>query len=65
MPEFDPARRGAADSGFVAPHVDTLAGLGVSGGGSHAEGEHVDLDSITRSATRMAILMSRLSRERR
>lgn len=65
MPEYDPARRGAADSGFVAGDVDTLAGLGASGGGAHAEGEYVELDSLTRSAARMAAFMSRLSRERR
>ena len=65
MPEYDPARRGAADSGFVAGDVDTLAGLGASGGGAHAEGEYIELDSLTRSAARMAIWMSRLSRERR
>ncbi|MGQ0661648.1 M20/M25/M40 family metallo-hydrolase [Sphingosinicella sp.] len=65
MPEYDPARRGAADSSFVAGDVDVLAGLGAAGGGAHAEGEYVELDSLTRSAARMAILMSRLSRERR
>ena len=65
MPEYDPARRGAADSGFVASDVDTLAGLGASGGGAHAEGEYVELDSLARSASRMAIWMSRLSRARR
>lgn len=41
MAEYDPARRGAADSGFVAADVDTLGGLGVAGGGAHAEGEWV------------------------
>ena len=46
MAEYDPARRGAADSGFVAPHVDTLGGLGAGGGGAHAEGEWVDLDAL-------------------
>jgi len=65
MPEFDPARRGAADSSFVARDVDTLAGLGVAGGGAHAEGEWADLGSIQRQAKRAAILMSRLARERR
>ena len=65
MPEYDPARRGAADSGFVARDVDTLAGLGVAGGGAHAVGEYVELDSLARQAARMAILMTRLSRERR
>ncbi|MEA3016174.1 MAG: glutamate carboxypeptidase [Sphingomonadales bacterium] len=65
MPEYDPARRGAADSSFVAAEADVLAGLGAAGGGAHAPGEHILLDSIARSATRAAILMTRLSREPR
>ena len=65
MPEYDPARRGAADSSFVARDADVLAGLGAAGGGAHAEGEHIELDSLSRSARRAAILMTRLSRERR
>ncbi len=64
MAEFDPARRGAADSSFVAGDVDTLAGLGAAGGGTHAEGEWVDLDSLPRQAKRAAILITRLTRER-
>jgi glutamate carboxypeptidase len=65
MPELDPALRGAADSSFVAADADVLAGLGASGGGAHAPGEYVELDSLARSAKRAAILMTRLSRERR
>lgn len=65
MPEFDPARRGAADSAFVAANADTLGGLGVAGGGAHAEGEWIDLDSITRQAKRSAVLITRLSRQPR
>jgi len=65
MEEFDPARRGAADSSFVARDADVLAGLGVAGGLAHAPGEYVLLDSIDRQAKRAAILMSRLARERR
>lgn len=61
MAEYDPARRGAADSGFVAADVDTLGGLGISGGGAHAEGEWVDLDSLVRQSQRAAVLISRLS----
>ena len=61
MAEYDPARRGAADSGFVAADVPTLAGLGVAGGGAHAEGEWVDLNSLVRQAQRAAVLFSRLS----
>jgi glutamate carboxypeptidase len=65
MPEYDPAKRGAADSSFVAADADTLAGMGAAGGGSHAEGEWITLSSLPRQATRAAILMTRLSREAR
>jgi glutamate carboxypeptidase len=65
MPEFDPAKRGAADSSFVAALADTLAGMGPFGGNSHAEGEWLDLASIPLQAKRAAILMSRLAAERR
>jgi glutamate carboxypeptidase len=65
MAEVDPARRGAADSGFVAPHVDTLGGLGAAGGGAHAEGEWIDLDSLPLQALRSAVLLSRLTAIRR
>ncbi|WP_332660047.1 M20/M25/M40 family metallo-hydrolase [Brevundimonas sp.] len=61
MAEYDPARRGAADSGFVAADVDTLGGLGVAGGNAHADGEWADLDSLVRQSQRAAVLISRLS----
>ncbi len=64
MPPLDPLRRGAADSGFVAADVPTLGGLGMSGGGAHAEGEWVDLRSIERQALRSAVLITRLTKER-
>ena len=62
MGEWDPALRGAADSSFVAPDVDVLAGLGSAGAGAHAVGETVDLASIPRQALRSAVLISRLTR---
>ena len=65
MPEFDPAKRGAADSGFVAADVPTLGGLGVAGGGAHADGEWADLASLPRQALRSAALITTLSREPR
>ena len=40
-------------------------GLGAAGGNTHAEGEWVDLDSLSRQAKRAAILITRLTRERR
>ena len=61
MREWDPAKRGAADSSFVAADVDVLAGLGAAGQGVHAEGETLDLASIPRQALRSAILMHRLA----
>ncbi len=64
MPPMDPALRGAADSGFVAPFVATLAGLGLAGGGAHAVGEWADLTSLPLQAKRTAILINRLSRAR-
>ena len=62
MGEWDPARRGAADSSFVAADADVLAGLGAAGSGSHAEGETIDLASIPRQALRSAVLIDRLAR---
>lgn len=61
MAPYDPAKRGAADSGFVAADVDTLGGMGMAGQGAHAEGESVDLDSMIRQAQRAAVLIGRLS----
>ncbi|MDP8993868.1 MAG: M20/M25/M40 family metallo-hydrolase [Pseudomonadota bacterium] len=65
MAPFDPARRGAADSSFVAHLADVLAGIGVAGGRAHAPDEWIFLDSIARQAKRAAILITRLSREPR
>ena len=65
MLEMDPAKRGAADSSFVAADAVTLGGMGVAGGGAHAVGEWVDLTSLPRQALRSAVLISRLTAERR
>ena len=62
MGEWNPAKRGAADSSFVAADVDVLAGLGAAGSGAHAVGETLDLTSIPRQALRSAVLIERLSR---
>jgi glutamate carboxypeptidase len=64
MGELPPSARGAGDISFVAADVDSLAGMGASGSGSHAPGETVDIPSIFKQAKRTAILLSRLSRER-
>jgi glutamate carboxypeptidase len=65
MGELDPVKRGAGDISFVAADVDGLVGLGPASDGSHTAAEIVDVPSITKQAKRAAILMSRLSKERR
>ena len=65
MAPLDPLKRGAGDISFVAADVDGRAGLGPYSTGDHAPGEAVDIPSISRQATRAAILMSRLSAEKR
>ncbi len=65
MAALDPLKRGAGDISFVAKDVAGLAGLGTDSSGDHAPGETVNLDSIRRQAKRAAILMTRLSREKR
>jgi glutamate carboxypeptidase len=62
MGELDPLKRGAGDIAFVANDADGLIGLGTAGGGDHAPGEYIELDSLDRQAKRAAILMSRLAR---
>ena len=54
--------RGAGDIQFVAPHVDSLDGLGASGAGAHSPAERVELASIERAAIRTALLIYRLTR---
>lgn len=57
-----PTARGAGDIQFVAPLIDSLDGLGASGGAAHSPNERVDLPSLERSAIRAALLMYRLTR---
>jgi glutamate carboxypeptidase len=56
------AARGAGDIQFVAPYVDSLDGLGASGGGAHSPSEDMELASIERAAIRTALLIYRLTR---
>ena len=65
MTVLDPLKRGAGDISFVANDVDSIAGLGPYSRGDHTPGETVDLLSIKTQAKRAAIMMSRLSREKR
>ena len=59
----DPARRGAADISFVAPHIEAgIDGLGAFGTGAHTVEETVDLRSLATQAKRAALLIYRLTR---
>ena len=62
MGTVPPTARGAGDIQFIAPIIDSLDGLGASGGGAHSPNERVDLNSLERSAIRAAVLMYRLTR---
>jgi len=63
LPALDPSRRGAADSSFVAPYTDALAGLGAYGENLHSPDERLDLDSLPTAIKRAALLIYRLTRE--
>jgi glutamate carboxypeptidase len=58
-----PESRGAGDIQFVAPFIDSLDGLGASGGGAHSPNESLEVASIERSAVRAALLIYRLTRQ--
>jgi glutamate carboxypeptidase len=66
MPELDPMLRGGGDISGVADLIDGgLIGMGAAGEGSHAPGETVDLKSLPLQAKRAALMMYRLSKEKR
>ncbi len=57
---FDPGRRGAADTSFVADYVDCLDGLGTMGNGAHTPNETIDLTTFEALTKRTALLIYRL-----
>ena len=59
---IDPSKRGAADISFVAPYVDSLAGMGIFGSGVHSPAEAAELDTLPEQIARAAVLMYRLTR---
>jgi len=65
MGELDPLKRGAGDISFVANDIDGLIGLGPASDGDHTPAETVDVPTIFKQAKRAALLMSRLTAERR
>jgi len=57
---YDPGKRGAADTSFVAAYVDCLDGLGTMGSGAHTPEETVNLNTIEALTKRTAVLIYRL-----
>lgn len=62
---LDPGQRGAGDISYVSNFVDALDGLGVAGRGGHTPTEDMDLPSLRRSSERAAVMIYRLSKQRR
>ncbi len=57
---YDPGKRGAADTSFVAAYVACLDGLGTMGTGAHTPSETVNIKTIEMLTKRTAILIYRL-----
>ena len=57
---YDPGKRGAADTSFVAEYVDCLDGLGALGNGAHTLKETINLNAFEALTKRTAILIYRL-----
>ncbi len=57
---YDPGKRGAADTSFVASYVDCMDGLGTMGTGAHTPDETVNLNTIEALTKRAAIFIYRL-----
>jgi glutamate carboxypeptidase len=62
MEALDPGERGAGDIAFVSHLIPGLDGIGASGGGAHAPGEFIELDSLPLLTKRAALLIYRLTR---
>jgi glutamate carboxypeptidase len=55
--------RGAGDSSFVAPFVAVIDRMGPAGVGFHAEGETMDIPSLSLQSKRVALLVYSLIRQ--
>lgn len=62
---YDPGKRGAADTSFVAEYVACLDGLGTMGTGAHTPNETVYINTIEMLTKRTALLIYRLINEKR
>ncbi|MDP3313207.1 M20/M25/M40 family metallo-hydrolase [Lutibacter sp.] len=57
---YDPGKRGAADTSFVAEYVDCLDGLGAMGNGAHTPKETINLKTFEALTKRTALFIYRL-----
>lgn len=62
---YDPGKRGAADTSFVAEYVACLDGLGTMGTGAHTPNETIYINTIEMLTKRTALLIYRLINEKR
>ncbi len=58
----NPGSRGAGDISYIAKYVAALDGLGGIGKGSHAPGEHLNLNTFEQQVAKSALLIYRLTR---
>ncbi|MCL1123358.1 M20/M25/M40 family metallo-hydrolase [Shewanella surugensis] len=61
---INPMARGAADINFIAPYVDAIDGLGVSGSGAHTDSEKMDLSSLSKATAITALIIYRHGQEK-
>lgn len=59
----DPGSRGAGDISDIAKYVDSLDGMGASGGGAHKPGETINLKEFPYLIQRAALMIYRLTRD--
>jgi glutamate carboxypeptidase len=57
---LDPGDRGAGDISYLTHLIPGLDGLGAAGGGSHAAGEYVDLETLPKQIKRASVMIYRL-----
>ncbi|MBA3657339.1 MAG: M20/M25/M40 family metallo-hydrolase [Gemmatimonadaceae bacterium] len=62
---LDPGQRGAGDISYISNYVDALDGIGVTGPGQHTPNEEIYLPSLRRASERAAVMIYRISRQRK
>jgi glutamate carboxypeptidase len=62
---LDPGQRGAGDISYISSYVDALDGIGVTGPGQHTPNEVINLPSLRRASERAAVMIYRISRQKK